>query len=106
MPANDTLFVKVADAIDGTYYYPINAKGTKINSFQGIIDSGSGGVTVTLEGTLVNDPLTSYWHDITADTYGYSNYTASFICIDSAQKLKHYMYLRWKVVANTTGCIS
>jgi hypothetical protein len=28
MPANDTLLVKVADAIDGTYYYPINAKGT------------------------------------------------------------------------------
>lgn len=25
MPANDTLLVKVANAIDGTYYYPINA---------------------------------------------------------------------------------
>lgn len=101
MSAEDTLFVKVSNAIDGTYYYPINAKGTKINSLQGIINSGSGSVTITLEGTLVNDPLTVYWHDITSDTYGYNNFTSSFICIDSGQKLKHYMYLRWKVIANT-----
>jgi len=93
----------VTNGTDGTYYYRINVLGTNINSLQGVLSGGSGTCTVTLEGTLDINYSTGTFQDITLKTFGVASWTASFLAVDDAEKLKGYEWIRVKVVASTAG---
>jgi hypothetical protein len=96
----------VTNGTDGTYYYYVDMNGYRKLGLQLELSGGSGTVTVTVEGTIQDDgtaQASCTYQDITNDTFGQANFTATDMLIDNGEKLAAFHFVRVKVVAATGG---
>lgn len=101
-----TEIASVTNGTDETYYYYINMDGYDKLAWQYIIGAGSGSVTLTVEGTLMDDGTASAsktWLDVTNALFGAASFTATGLTYDYLGKAGCFKELRVKVVANTGG---
>jgi len=101
--------VEVTNEVDGTRYYPVDMAGYSRLDAMLIIDGGSGGatgMTVTTEGSLIDDGTSASAVTYIANTlaaYGASNFQASALLIDTAGYWGGVKYARFKTVSSTGG---
>jgi len=103
-PVSETL-VDITDGTDGTYYYYVNMDTFKYSGFDWLLDGGSGTCTLTIEGAVQADVVRAScnYTDITLELTGSASFTASDYLIDDAGMLAPFKYIRFKIVADTTG---
>jgi hypothetical protein len=103
--------VDVTNGTDATYLYYYDLDGYRKAGFQFALDCAAGTVTVTIEGTVMDDgtaPASCTYIDITNDTFGVASLVAaagaaSDLWIDNSEKLSLFKYVRIRVVAATGG---
>lgn len=101
-----TKLAAVTNGTDATYYYYIDMDGYDKLAWQYILSGGSGTITLTVEGTVMDDGTASAsktWLDVTNALFGSASFTATGLTYDYLGKAGCFKELRVKAVANTGG---
>lgn len=97
--------VDVTSEADGTDYEYIDMAGYRHLSLQLIVTSGSGSVTVTLEGTVQDDgtAASSCTYEDVSSLWGAASWTADAALTDPSGEAANFRYIRIKRVHSTGG---